>query len=204
MTLHKECEQCSVVCWIVYASLTNARWGARRTASSHHLHTHRPCFTRKHPWLITRLFHFLTAHFPYFSLARRHSLRSTLWWTPWTFCRTKSVHRLYEPNDPVGVSSSGLRQCSYHREEQVLGRLVIPARTMPLHLRLRKWMKDRTWACWFHCCTRRREKQVQHHHVFFTLTKKNMYQVHHIFHLVQGRLVAMYSHKRKSSTGVLF
>ena len=56
-----------------------------------------------------------------------------------------------------------LRLCSYQQEERVLGRLFFLARTLPLHLRLRKRMKDRVWECWFHRCTRRRERHMQAH-----------------------------------------
>ena len=77
----------------------------------------------------------------------------------------------------------------------LLGRLIIPARALPPHLRLRNWMKDRVWECWFHRCLCRRGRQVQLHQEFITPTENNLCQVHHTFHSWRN----LWRCKRKSS-----
>ena len=75
---------------------------------------------------------------------------------------------------------------------RVSGRRTILARTSHLHLYLRKWMRHKAWECWLHRC------QVQPQQEFTTPTDKILRHAHHTFKS-RGKLVEMYSHKRKSS-----
>ena len=93
------------------------------------------------------------------------------------------------PTIPSRLAVRWLRQSSYHREERLLGRLATLARTSLLLLRHRKWMKDNILGKLAPpLFTQERERQVQHHQEFIFLTEKNLCQVYHTFHPVQGNL----------------
>ena len=49
---------------------------------------------------------------------------------------------------------------------------LVQARTPLQPPSTRKLMVRRLWECWLHQCTHRRERQVQTHHEFITLTEK--------------------------------
>ena len=59
-------------------------------------------------------------------------------------------------------------------------------------------MKDKILECWLHSCLYRRERQVQPHQEFITLTEEILCQDHHAFQSWR-KLAAMYSQKKKSS-----
>ena len=76
-----------------------------------------------------------------FSFPAQHSeleylLQSATKSSVWSACRTEPNYRLR----------------SHPREEQALVRLTTLARTSPLHLLRRTWMKDQIGECWIHRC----------------------------------------------------
>ena len=122
-----------------------------------HLHRHSSCLTRNAHGLTAFLFHLRTALRPYFIFQREYTVRPVTCRSVWPSFRTEQPLQVLSPTIPSRLAVRRLRLCSYHRQEHVLVRLTILARTLLLPLHHRKWMKDKFCECWLHCCSHKRE-----------------------------------------------
>ena len=102
------------------------------------------------------------------------------------------------PTIPSRLAVRWLRLCSYHREERVLGRLATLARTSLLFPRHRKWMKDNILGMLAPpLFTRERQAGAAPSRIYHSNREKSVSSLSHILSST-GKLVAMYSHQRKS------
>ena len=102
------------------------------------------------------------------------------------------------PTIPSRLAVRWLRLCSYHREERVLGRLATLARTSLLLPRHRTLMKDNILGMLAPpLFTRERQAGAAPSRIYHSNREKSVSSLSHILSST-GKLVAMYSHKRKS------
>ena len=122
----------------------------------------------------------------------------------------RAPSQVMNPTIPSRLAVRRLRLCSNHREEQVLGRLATPTTTSLPSLLHRNWMKDEIWKCWLHrLFIQKRQASAAPSTIFHSNRENSVSSSSHIPSSTR-KLVAMDSHKRKSSrdpktlTGVLF
>ena len=139
-------------------------------------------------------------------------MQSAPWWAVWPICRTQSPRRLSAQRSCRGEQHGGCANALTIKKSECWVDLMIPARTSrhPVSI-IGSGRKTKIWECWLSLLfTQKREMQVQAHHQEL-ITSDNNFCVKFITSSSStGKLVAMYSHKRKSSrdpkklTGVVF